>query len=324
MQNIIPTLKEKPDYVYVVDEETAKNIKISLLTPSNGLYLIPKKFKDCLQYFINLTIFKKNKSIRILKIKPLATISNGGLTYLDNTIPNWTNFIIGEIPFGGIDKYDELVASNQLIYNLNNIKKCTNISTEKMAYIVTEKSNNDDIKVLIHPIQLTPYVDEPRLPPRITSKSPLEKFNEKHPSIIPKPSSPANNSGLTVISELGKKYLYKYLKYKQKYLNAQLLYSKELKGGALVYFIYCPVKIYELIQNLFPASNRTFKNRDCFFLLLGPNSYYDENGKKENLMNCWSGINENKKIPDNYKIFMTIYDGNSDNWIINYADIKTN
>ena len=44
MQNIIPTLKEKPDYVYVVDEETAKNIKISLLTPSNGLYLIPKKF----------------------------------------------------------------------------------------------------------------------------------------------------------------------------------------------------------------------------------------------------------------------------------------
>ena len=44
---IIPALIEKPDYVYVVDKETADNIKISLSTPSGGLYPIPKKFINC-------------------------------------------------------------------------------------------------------------------------------------------------------------------------------------------------------------------------------------------------------------------------------------
>ena len=61
---------------------------------------------------------------------------------------------------------------------------------------------------------------------------------------------------MLVVSKL-EIYLYKYLK-------AQQLYSKELKGGALIYFIYCPVEIYILIQSLFPTSNKTFSNRNCF------------------------------------------------------------
>ena len=378
MAYIIPALREKPDYVYVVDKETADNIKISLSTPSGDLYPIPKKFQKCIEYFINLTIFKKKKSIKILRIQPLISISNGGLKYLDNKTPDHANSIIGIISFGGQTKYEANIASSQLSSNLDNLKICTNIPKDTVAYIVTVKDIGASINVLIFPIPQPSTSSSPSPPisslplppisslplPPISNSSPPRRslpsplISNSSPPRRSLPSPPISNSSprisslpsplrsnssppirrlrspprrrsslpkniMSVIPEEEgyKKYLYKYLKYKQKYLKAQQLYSKELKGGATVYSIYCPEEIYNLIQSLFPASNKTFNNLECFFLLLGPNSSYVENKNElpKKFINYWRGI-ENKEISINYKIFTTTYDLSSGIWTINYEE----
>ena len=116
-------------------------------------------------------------------------------------------------------------------------------------------------------------------------------------------------------------YLYKYLKYKQKYIEAQQLYGKELKGGNSIYFIYCPVEIYNLIQSLFLKDSK-IKQQNCFFLLLGPRSFYDNNGTNNNLSNCWDNTQKLIKAPIEYNIFYITYNNSDNNWTINYAQIK--
>jgi hypothetical protein len=171
---IIPALIEKPDYVYVVDKETADNIKISLSTPSGGLYPIPKKFQNCIEHFINLTIFKKNKSIKILRIQPLIPISNGGLKFLDNKTPAYADSIIGIISFGGQTKYDAIIASRQLSSNLENLKLCTSISKSADVYIVTVKDIGASINVLISQITSSPQRSSP--PPPLVLYHHLQKI----------------------------------------------------------------------------------------------------------------------------------------------------
>jgi hypothetical protein len=86
-------------------------------------------------------------------------------------------------------------------------------------------------------------------------------------------------------------YRKKYLKYKQKYLDAQK--GEELEGG-LWYdktFIFCNDDVYEMIKKLYDyigtdTKYKKFNNKNLFLLLLGSESYYTVYGTKE-LKKCW-------------------------------------
>lgn len=359
MTQIISALKDKPDYVYIVDQETADNIKISLSTSSGDFNNLPIKFKSCIESFINLTNFKKSSLIKILRITPLVLIRNGGLTYLDNKTPVNVDSIIGKISFGGPAQYDKTIASSQLSSNLDNLKICTNIPKHTIAYVVSVKDIGGSIKVLISsiPLQLPSSRNPSPPPPKpiIPSSSSITLIQPPKPSspsqksqpqdsgiqyppslIIPPPQksqpqdsripyTPPQKSQLQdsiilprkitheerlkaeqqqklIAKQLaeeaqkklaakkaanGKKYFYKYLKYKQKYLEAQQLYSKEIKGGTgVVFFIFCKPEIYKLVQRLFPVDNNTFNNMNCVELLLGQTAYKTQFGMPD-MINLW-------------------------------------
>jgi hypothetical protein len=275
MQDIKDTLSLEPDLVYIVDEDTAKNVEISLKkTDGNGLNQIPLKFSDCFEKFLNQTnLLTKKPLINILRIKTIDTHFIGGLTYLDKK----TNVVSlpSIIPFGGKDKYNRDTAINQLKDNLSNLKSVTGITGD--LYIIIRMINPFDsnlIAVFISKIPKVPIA----LPPRI------------------------KNGGSNTFNN---KYFYKYLKYKQKYLEAQQLYGKELKGGVIsTYTIYCPEQIYNLIKKLYDSGFKQFKILNCFFLTLGYNSYYSTNIDKR-FKNCWTEIILDDKIISigSYKTF---------------------
>jgi hypothetical protein len=86
-------------------------------------------------------------------------------------------------------------------------------------------------------------------------------------------------------------YRKKYLKYKQKYLDAQK--GEELEGGLWFdkTFIFCPEDVYNMIGRLYDSEgittkNKYFNNKNLFLLLLGGESYYTVYGTKE-LKKCW-------------------------------------
>jgi hypothetical protein len=120
------------------------------------------------------------------------------------------------------------------------------------------------------------------------------------------------------------KYYYKYLKYKQKYLEAKKLQGGELHGEELQYeelqydelqydelqydelqydelqydeleggnwgditFIFCPAKVYEIVQEIFSPTFK-FMDKDFFLFCMGPKSFYTEE-KSKKLCRCWGG-----------------------------------
>lgn len=280
-----------PDFVYVVDEETAKNVEISLKKPDGtGLYQIPTKFSDCFENFINQTIFIKRKSTRILRIEPIVPNDNGGLTYVNDKKNKPENPFKSNYAryFGGNSIYNRDTAILQLSANLGNLKRV--IGETGNLYIIVRMIN------LHKPNLIAVFISKitPPLTPRPRSQSPSE--------ILP-PSRTRSQSLPTINGR--SKYFYKYLKYKQKYLEAQQLYGEELKGGDIsTYIIYCPEKIYNLINELHKVGFKKFKNLDCFFLTLGSNSFYSTN-EDNTFKNCWTtdNLDANVKSIGKYKTF---------------------
>lgn len=79
-------------------------------------------------------------------------------------------------------------------------------------------------------------------------------------------------------------YRKKYLKYKQKYIEAQQLYGEELKGGywGQEFFVFCPYKNFMLVNDYFPKID----NLESLFILLGDKSYKTLY-LSHKLTNCW-------------------------------------
>jgi len=292
MLDINLALRLQPDFIYVVDAETAQNVEISLKMNDNPLYQIPTKFSNCFEPKINQTNFLKKKKNMILRIKPIDPFDQGGLTNLNNQIVN--NPFTSEpksLYFGGYPIYKGDTAIKQLIDNLANLKRVTGVT--------------DDLYIIVRMIS--------------------PKYPEYTAVFISKISLQA--SGLPLPSPLSSKskknkYFYKYLKYKQKYLEAQQLYGKELKGGGGVfnlgipYFIHCPKEIYDLIITNYKLGLNTFTNENCLLLTLGPNSYYSTSVPTDYFKNCWTEDfvkNQNVVLPT----FRISYNQSLKHWTIN-------
>jgi hypothetical protein len=155
-------------------------------------------------------------------------------------------------------------------------------------------------------------------------------------SIITNNKSDTNIGKITNIRQLlikeqskgYKKYYNKYLKYKQKYLEAKKLYGEELQGEELhgeelqgeelegglwldKTFIFCPKDVYEVIEKLYKKSTN-FNNKKFFLFLLGPRSYFTEL-KSSKLCLCWGDCdknfwvdNENKALGRKFYFFSSI------------------
>jgi len=87
-------------------------------------------------------------------------------------------------------------------------------------------------------------------------------------------------------------YKKKYLKYKNKYIETQQLYSEELDGGTWgdKTFVFCPSDVYDVIKEIY--FDNKFKNKDFFLFSLGPKSFYTEYESKE-ACNCWGECKTN-------------------------------
>jgi len=94
-----------------------------------------------------------------------------------------------------------------------------------------------------------------------------------------------------------KKYYHKYLKYKQKYLEAKKLHSDELhdnelhddelKGGMNGdrIFIFCSEDVKNVLLKIYPTKIKS-EDKEFFFFLTGPNSFYTE-GKSTKICRTW-------------------------------------
>jgi len=87
------------------------------------------------------------------------------------------------------------------------------------------------------------------------------------------------------------KYYYKYLKYKQKYLEAKKLHGEKLEGGATRTVIFCPKNVNEVITKLF-EKDKNFKDKEFFIFMMGPRSYYTVE-KSDKLCSCWGVCEDN-------------------------------
>jgi hypothetical protein len=306
MQYIGETLREKPDFVYIVNEETAKNVEISLKYEENSMW-IPKQFSTCLENFINLTNYKNTKKIKILRITPLLDKSKGGYKFLDNSIPKDQM----DIPALGVTvvnnpSYNGESAAQHLIKNKETLRRWTGIEGD--LYIITLKTLPQIIQFYISKIE------EISMPKRIKQPAAQPVATPAAQPVATPAAKPTENRMAELLfrnkrpvssDDKNKKYFYKYLKYKQKYLEAQKLYGKDLIGGANEYkYIFCPSAVYNLIKSLFPEGKNIFNDLNCFNLLLGPRSYYKINPKVNIAINCWNEqSNNNFRIPEDYKIF---------------------
>lgn len=122
------------------------------------------------------------------------------------------------------------------------------------------------------------------------------------------PKQPPSQAGGNFYMQSTQAYNYnKYLKYKQKYLEAKKLYGEQIHDKELVEdlqvdeleggtwgdntFIFCSLPVYGIMGQLF-NSNLKFNDKDFFLFCMGPKSFYTEE-KSKKLCRCWGGCIEN-------------------------------
>jgi len=88
-------------------------------------------------------------------------------------------------------------------------------------------------------------------------------------------------------------YKQKYLKYKNKYLEAQKLYGEELEGGKWGDWIWviCPKNKFDIIKASWQYAGRTVPDEKCLWQQLGDNSSWCTSGNKK-WTNCGTGVED--------------------------------
>ena len=158
---------------------------------------------------------------------------------------------------------------DQLILAKKNLKKVSSSS----SFASEEKLREQNIR-LSNPKTETTILSQVKLSPTLSSTL--------------SPILPRRMSSTSSVQQ-NKKYYYKYLKYKQKYLEAKKLHSEELVGGLFGsnnIFIFCPLEVYNVFGQIFNNNLKFTGNKNFFIFLMGPRSFYTEE-KSRKLCSCW-------------------------------------
>lgn len=177
------------DAVYIVDQETANNLKITLKEED----IIPLQYKNLIEDLLNITYERKillsstksdvnKKILKIIPLEPIFIRSNNilkvakGISYIDDSILEINESPFGEYSFGenrtSPDKnkstisFSGKIAEKQLLNNLNFFSKYTHARKDDTMWLVVKLLfTNTGFKLKF--FQLNNKVQPPTPPPNV-------------------------------------------------------------------------------------------------------------------------------------------------------------